>query len=129
MFFVNLDYFYYLHEPNEEQHLYMSVYPYEVPMHLMPANSGKSGASSIIYKKELSRKIPGKGGCKVLVVQGWKKLIFLRILCGQGKKSNLVTVMLSQCYTPSKEKRRILYFTDLSKEFLEQMIPHLKALI
>ena len=39
------------------------------------------------------------------------------------------TVMLSQCYTPSKEKRRVLYFNHLSKEFLELMIPHLKALI
>ena len=43
----------------------MSVYPYEVPIHIMPAHSGKSGAASIIYKKELSKKIPGKGGCKV----------------------------------------------------------------
>ena len=41
----------------------------------------------------------------------------------------LATVMLSQCYTPTKEKRRFLYFNHLSKEFLEQMIPHLKALI
>ena len=39
------------------------------------------------------------------------------------------TVMLIQCYTPSKEKIRFLYFNHLSKEFLEQMIPHLKALI
>ena len=44
-------------------------------------------------------------------------------------KSNKHTVMLSQCYTPSKEKRRFLYFNHLSKEFLELMIPHLKALI
>ena len=42
---------------------------------------------------------------------------------------NAITVMLSQCYTPSKEKRRFLYSIHLSKEFLEQMIPHLKALI
>ena len=41
----------------------------------------------------------------------------------------ICTVMLSQCYTPSKERRRFLYFNHLSKEFLEQMIPHLKALI
>ena len=39
------------------------------------------------------------------------------------------TVMLSQCYTPTKEKRRFPYFNHLSKEFLEQMIPHLKALV
>ena len=47
-----LDYFYYLHEPNEEQHLYMSVYPYEVPMNYFGANSGEFGSASIIYKKE-----------------------------------------------------------------------------
>ena len=41
----------------------------------------------------------------------------------------LHTVMLSQYYTPSKEKRRFLYFTHLSKKFLDVMIPHLKALI
>ena len=37
--------------------------------------------------------------------------------------------MPSQCYTSSKEKTRFLYFNHLFKEFLEQMIPHLKALI
>ena len=30
---------------------------------------------------------------------------------------------------PSKEKRRFLYSNHLSKDFLKQMIPHLKALI
>ena len=39
------------------------------------------------------------------------------------------TVSEHQCHTPSKEERRFLYFNHLSKEFLEQMIPHLKALI
>ena len=29
----------------------------------------------------------------------------------------------------SREERRFLYFNHLSKDFLEQMIPHLKALI
>ena len=48
---------------------------------------------------------------------------------GVGQWFILCTVMLSQCYTPSKEKRRFLYFNHLSKEFLEEMIPHLKALI
>ena len=37
--------------------------------------------------------------------------------------------MPNECYTPSREERRFLYFNHLSKEFLEQMIPHLKALI
>ena len=37
------------------------------------------------------------------------------------------TVSEHQYHTPSKEKRRFLYFSHLSKAFLEQMIPHLKA--
>ena len=39
------------------------------------------------------------------------------------------TVSEHQCHTPSREERRVLDFNHLSKEFLEQMIPHLKALI
>ena len=39
------------------------------------------------------------------------------------------TVSEYQYHTPSREERHFLYFNHLSKEFLEQMIPHLKALI
>ena len=39
------------------------------------------------------------------------------------------TVAPRLLHTPSREKRRFLNFNHLSKEFLEQMIPHLKALI
>ena len=39
------------------------------------------------------------------------------------------TVSEHQSHTPSREKRHFLYFNHLSKEFLVQMIPHLKALI
>ena len=39
------------------------------------------------------------------------------------------TVSEYQYHTPSREERRFLYFNHLSKVFLEQMIPHLKALI
>ena len=39
------------------------------------------------------------------------------------------TVSEHQSHTPSREERHFLYFNHLSKEFLEQMIPHLKALI
>ena len=53
--------------------------------------------------------------------------IFISILDCEPKIPD--TVMLCQCYTPSKEKRRFLYFNHHSKEFLEKMIPHLKALI
>ena len=42
---------------------------------------------------------------------------------------NVLTVSENQCHTPSREKRPFLNFNNLYKEFLEQMIPHLKALI
>ena len=64
-----LDYFYYLHEPNEEQHLYMSVYPYEVPINYFGTNSGEFGGASIIYKKEKKKKITGKGGCQEISIE------------------------------------------------------------
>ena len=41
----------------------------------------------------------------------------------------LGTVAPRLLHTPSREERRFLNFNHLSKEFLEQMIPHLKALI
>ena len=47
----------------------------------------------------------------------------------RNKTKGTCTVSEHQCHTPSREERRFLYFNHLSKEFLEQMIPHLKALI
>ena len=41
----------------------------------------------------------------------------------------LSTVVALNKYTLSREERPFLYFNHLSKEFLEQMIPHLKAII
>ena len=43
--------------------------------------------------------------------------------------SNIPTAVTRKVHTPSQEERRFLYSKHLSKEFLEQMIPHLKALI
>ena len=40
-----------------------------------------------------------------------------------------VTVPTTPVLTKHSKKRRFLYFNHLSKEFLEQMIPHFKALI
>ena len=40
-----------------------------------------------------------------------------------------VTVPTIPVFTKHSKERRFLYFNHLSKEFLEQMIPHLKALI
>ena len=43
----------------------MSVYPYEVPLIYMDsANTNGMGGIDIIYKKEIVRKIAGKGGCE-----------------------------------------------------------------
>ena len=42
-------------------------------------------------------------------------------------KHDECTVSEYQYHTPSREERRFLYFNHLSKEFLEQMIPHLKC--
>ena len=39
------------------------------------------------------------------------------------------TAVTRKVHTPSQEERRFLYFNHLSKEFMEQMIPHLKDLI
>ena len=73
---------------------------------------------------------------KVLVVVGLKsdiKRLQDRHLSNQYIYNNLgrirSTVSEHQCHTPSRKERRFLYFNHLYKEFLEQMIPHLKALI
>ena len=41
----------------------------------------------------------------------------------------VITAVTRKVHTPSREERRFLYFNHLSKEFQEQMIPHLKDLI
>ena len=61
-FLYAIDYIYYLHEPHEENHLLMSVYPYEIPLIYMDSeNQNGMGGIDIIYKKEIVSKIPGKG--------------------------------------------------------------------
>ena len=52
-----------------------------------------------------------------------------RISYLDGPQLEMNTVSEHQSHTPSREERHFLYFNHLSKEFLEQMIPHLKALI
>ena len=42
---------------------------------------------------------------------------------------NVATVPTTPVLTKHSKERRFLYFNHLSKEFLEQMIPHLKSLI
>ena len=65
----SLDYNYYLHEPLENEWLFMSVYPYEVTLNWIDAkNDDDIGAADIIMRKEIIKKIPGKGGCKDILV-------------------------------------------------------------
>ena len=69
------DYFFYIHEPHEEQHLFMSVYPYEVPIKYIQATHTQTGGESIIYKKEIARKITGKGGCQEIPIEKFVQCI------------------------------------------------------
>ena len=46
-----------------------------------------------------------------------------------AREGNIFTVESKSNRPPCREERRFLYFNHLSTEFLEQMIPHLKALI
>ena len=53
----------------------MNVYPYEVPLVYMDSNNNNGiGASSILYRKEVIKKIPGKGGCKEMQMKTNKVL-------------------------------------------------------
>ena len=63
-FVVNrsMDYNYYLHEPLENEWLFMSVYPYEIKIkYLNVHNNNEIYGISLIIQKEITRKIPGKG--------------------------------------------------------------------
>ena len=60
-----IDYNYYLHEPLENEWLFMSVYPYEVPVQFFNVNNDDgAGGGDIIYKKEITKKMPGEGKCE-----------------------------------------------------------------
>ena len=88
------DYFYYLHEPSEEQHLFMSAYPYEVPIHYLRASSDDHGGASIIYKKEFVKKISGKGGCKEIPIEKFVQCVKSTIQLGLENKSNQIKCMI-----------------------------------
>ena len=61
---ASMDYNYYLHEPYENEWLFMSVYPYEVPINYINANNNDHiGGADIIIQKEIIKRIPGKGNC------------------------------------------------------------------
>ena len=53
----------------------MSVYPYEVPIKYIQATHAQTGGESIIYKKEIARKITGKGGCKEIPIEKFVQCI------------------------------------------------------
>ena len=103
------DYFYYLHEPSEEQHLFMSAYPYEVPIHYLRASSGDSGGASIIYKKEFIRKISGKGGCKEMPIEKFVKCVKKTIELAVEKKSDIKCMIPALSYLDINSKSNLEY--------------------
>ena len=75
-----MDYNYYLHEPLENEYLFMSVYPYEVIIkHIDARNDDQFGGADVIIQKEIVTKIPGKGGCQQISLEDfnhcWRKKI------------------------------------------------------
>ena len=67
-----LDYNYYLHEPQENEYLLMSVYPYEVPIvNINAANNDGIGGADIIYKKEIIRKLSSKSECRSIDISSF----------------------------------------------------------
>ena len=65
-----MDYYYYLHEKNENEYLFMNVYPYEMRLQYLDANNGDGiGGASIIYRKDMVKKLPGMG-CQDATITG-----------------------------------------------------------
>ena len=70
-----MDYIYYLHEPYENEYLLMSVYPYEVGLKYIDANNNNGIAGGgIQYRKEIVRKIAGKG-CQDTTIHSFTRCI------------------------------------------------------
>ena len=79
-----MNYYFYMHEPFENEWLYMSVYPYEVNIYEMNANNDKGiGGASIKNSKEIVKKIPGTDGCEEKTTQEliecWKDQLALSL--------------------------------------------------
>ena len=104
----SLDYNYYLHDPNENEWLLMSVYPYEVPInYINQANLPSIGAADIIIQKEVIKKIPGrKGGCKDIT-------LFDFINCWKDKLAESLKNSNVPCKVPA------LRFTRFNTDHLE----------
>ena len=103
------DLIYYLHEPLEEEHLFMTVYPYEVPLlYIDVLNDDGIGGADIPYKKEKTRMIPGKGGCcKEIPISTFMSCIRFNIASSLKNSTNIT------CKVPA------LDFTDLDSTHLK----------
>ena len=99
------------------------------PNHLLKRSG--SPEKVFFYIELISHVVMGKGGCSKLSMQITYKT--LERSCAKSviyfTLGSKYTVSEHQSHTPSREERHFLYFNHLSKEFLVQMIPHLKALI
>ena len=76
----SIDYNYYLHEPLENEYLFMSIFPYEVVLKRIDArNNDHFGAADLIIHKEIVKKLPEKGGCQQIPLADynhcWRKKI------------------------------------------------------
>ena len=77
----------------------MSVYPYEIPLIYMDANNQNGmGGIDIIYKKELVKKIPGKGGCEEIQIKEFIECIQTILVEHLQKAKNLGKI---KCKSPA----------------------------
>ena len=118
-----------------DSHIYATVNPQKRPLDIISSLRAKMWVLSefcptLVFLPVLFNPMSGKVWDDI-IRQEWVNLITCVLGCINGK-SNLIssyTVSEYQYHIPSREERRFLCFNHLSKEFLERMIPHLKALI
>ena len=75
----------------------MSVYPYEVPIKYIQATHAQTAGESIIYKKEIARKITGKGGCQEIPIEKFVQCIKSQLV-STLKKSDIKCMIPALSY-------------------------------
>ena len=100
----NMDYHYYLHDVNENEWLFLSVYPYEVPINFIDAkNDDDIGATDIIMRKAQISKLHEKGECQT-------KPLIEKIHCIKEKLADSISKLDISCKVPAL--RFTLYNSD-----------------
>ena len=91
----------------ENEHLFMSVYPYEVALqHLNVQNDNGFGGASIVYEKKVQKKLKAKGSCQDQTIQEF-------IGCIRAELRKALQKSTVQCMVPA------LNFTDFDTSHLE----------